>query len=250
MVPYKLRVIRELNRWYTFVLKLTGYYTPNASKVFLFHDIVDNISDVKSPFTISLNSFKRFLLFQISIGNHSITFIELTNMILQKEKKRNNTFIVTFDDANESVYSKAYPFLKLYNIPFIVFITKELIGKPDFLSKEQIIELSKDNLCTIASHGCHHSMFRYLSEQEVENELIESKFFLQKLLNKPVECFAFPYGRFVECSLKNVKQLKRSDYLFSFSAIAGTLKQSWFSSLYFLPRINVDERLVLKVKRK
>ena len=250
MVPYKLRLIRELNRWYIFVLKLSGFYKPNASKVFLFHDIVDNISDVKSSFAISLNSFEGFLLFQISIGNHPITFNELTNIILQKGEKRNNTFIVTFDDANESVYNKAYPFLKLYKIPFIVFITKELIGKPDFLSKEQIIELSKDNLCTIASHGCHHSMFRYLSEQEVENELMESKLFLQKLLNKPVECFAFPYGRFVECSLKNVEYVKRSDYLFSFSAIAGTLKQSWLSTIYFLPRVNVDESMVLKVLRK
>ena len=87
-------------------------------------------------------------------------------------------------------------------------------------------------------------MFRYLSNSEIEKELNESKYFLENMINKPIYCFAFPYGRLVECSVKNISALKKSDYSFSFSAVPGNLNQSWLSSIHFLPRINIDEKIV------
>jgi len=246
MISFKLRIIREQNRFYTYALKLFDFLHSNGSKVFLFHDILESVSQVKTEYSLSQSSFESFLLNQLSKGYHSNTFVEFSQLILNKIRKTDNSFIVTFDDAYESVYSKAYPFLKANKISFVVFITKELIGKPDYLSEEQVIELSKEELCTIGSHACHHTMFRYLSVDEAEKELIESKIYLENLLDKSVECFAFPYGRFVECSISNIKQLNRSNFIFSFSAIPGTLNQSWLSTNYFLPRINVNEKLVSK----
>jgi len=247
MVPIKLRIIREQNRLYILFFRLMSFFKPNGSRVFLFHEIVDNVSDVKSQFSISKTSFEGFLRHQLSIGNHPNTFEDLSNIILKKKNRQDNSFIVTFDDANESVYTKAYPFLKQYNIPFIVFVNIELIGKISFLTKEQVMKLSTDPLCTIGSHGCHHVMYRYLKTTDVKIELNKSKLFLEKLINKPVICFALPYGRIVECSINNIRILKASNYQFSFSAIAANLNHSLISSKHFLPRINVDEKLVNKI---
>lgn len=244
MVSFKLRLIREQNRLYTYLLRLLSIFQPNGSKIFIFHDIMDDISLVKTKFAISQTSFEKFILFQLSKGYHINTLDEQKEIILGKKKRQDNSFSITFDDANESVYTKAYPFLKLYNIPFVIFITQELIGKPNYLNKEQITTLAADPLCTVGSHAYHHVMFRYLTSKETEMELRESKLFLEGLIGKSIDCFAFPYGRLVECSIQNIKDLKLSDYDFAFSAIAGTLNQSWISSDYFLPRINVDENLV------
>ena len=248
MISLKLRIIREQNRLYSFVLGIISIVQPQCSKIFLFHDIVDNISDVKSRFAITQISFEEFLIHQLSEGYHPNTFDELEKIISGKVNKQDHSFIVTFDDVNENVYTKAYPFLKEHNIPFIIFVTENLIGKPNFLNKEQLLALSADPLCTVGSHGCHHVMFRYLSSLEAEKELKESRLFLEKLTGKDVNCFAFPYGRLVECSRENIKTLKKSVYYFAFSAIKGNLSHKWLSSKYYLPRINVDESMIRRLK--
>ena len=155
-------------------------------------------------------------------GKHANTFEELTQITL-KGYNRPNSFTITFDDANESVYTKAYPFLKAHSIPFIVFITKELIGKPNFLSKEQIVEMANDSLCTIGSHALQHKMFRYMTANAVLIEYNESRIYLQQLTGQSIDCFAFPYGRLVEVSCKNIKLLEQTSYKFAFSAIACVL---------------------------
>jgi peptidoglycan/xylan/chitin deacetylase (PgdA/CDA1 family) len=243
MILFKLRIIREKNRAFTFFMNLLSKAKKVSSVVYLFHDIVENQSCVKSKFSLSEKSFELFLNQQINNGKIALTFKELKQIIISKAKVK-NSFFVSFDDANESVFFKAYPILKKLNIPFIIFITVELIGKYNFLTELQIKLLLEDPLCSLGSHGYHHKMFRYSSQGDVQYELDQSKQYLETTFNQTVDCFAFPYGRIVECSSQNVKDLHNSQYLFAFSAISGDLSYAWFSSKYFLPRVNVDESLV------
>ena len=245
MIPFKLRIIREQNRIYTFILKLISS-VQTGPKVYLFHDLLDNKADVKSEFAISQASFETFLLRQIKNDKKALTFYQLTQQIEGKAPKDKNTFYVSFDDCNTSVYTKAYPFLKAYHIPFILFITIDLIGNKNFLTAEQIMLLAKDPLCTIGSHAVHHKMFRYLSEAETAAEFEQSRRYLQQLTGQPIDCFAFPHGRLVEVSCQNIKLLEHTEYKFAFSAVAGNLKQQWLSGKYYLPRVNVSEEIVSK----
>lgn len=242
-VPFKLRLIREKNRLYRMILSFFSMFSPKSSRVYLFHDILVDKSKVNSIFSISKNSFEKFLLQKLKEGKKPLNFDELSDIIIKNIHVKNG-FYISFDDANESVYTQAYPFLKEHNIPFIIFITIELIGKPNYLNIEQIKELSADPLCTVGAHGVRHVMFRYLSNRDTEQELINSKKALEKLIGKEVQTFAFPYGRVVECSRNNIQVLKNSSYDFAFSALKGTLNEKWISGKYFLPRINVDESMV------
>ena len=242
MVPFKLRIIREKNRIFTFLLKFLSGFSKGV-EVFIFHDILENRDMVKTPFAISQESFEKFLLKQIEIGKRTINYAELKEIILNKKVIKHG-FIITFDDCNSSVFSRAYPFLKKYHIPFILFITVELIGKLNYLTAEQISELSKDTLCTVGSHAVHHKMFRYLTDKEAIQEFNDSKHYLQKLTGQLIDSFAFPYGRLIEVSLKSVHLLSKVDFNFAFSAIPGNLNQKWFTGNYFLPRVNVSEDFV------
>jgi peptidoglycan/xylan/chitin deacetylase (PgdA/CDA1 family) len=204
---------------------------------------MENEDEVHSKFAISRSSFEKFLMHQIESGFSPLAFETLSEIIIEK-RKHDRTFMVTFDDIYESVYRSAYPFLRENNIPFIIFVSTELIDKPKYITTNQLLELSSDPLCTVGSHGCRHVMFRYLQEQEVAEELKNSKNYLENLTGKKVDCFAFPYGRIVECSPRNIRQLSHSDYLFGFSAIKGNLKVQRFCSKFFLPRINVEEKMI------
>ncbi len=240
----KLKYFRLINKIFSIILGVFQRLNPDGAKVFMFHDILDDRFAIKSELELSCSSFTKFIQIQLKKGYHPNSFIELRNYLLNKKKIEKQSFMITFDDAFESVYTIAYPILTSYKIPFIVFITIELIGKPNYLSEEQIIALSKDPLCTIGSHGCRHVFYRNLLLYQVEEELNESKQVLEQLTNLPVRVLSFPYGYLVACSVENIMQVKKSGYLFSFSSITGSLNQSWITSKYFLPRINVDEKLI------
>lgn len=247
MIPFKLRLIREQNRMYSLLLKLIRKFQ-NGTKVYIFHDILERKEDVKSEFALSQASFESFLKAQIQKGSKPLTFNQLTLQIEGKVPKDKNSFYVSFDDCNTSVYTRAYPFLKQHNIPFILFITKNLIGKKNFLTAEQIMLMAKDPLCTIGSHAVNHKMFRYFTPVEAKTEYEHSQRYLQQLTGQTIDCFAFPYGRLVEVSCNNIKQLQQTDYKFAFSGIAGNLNQQWLSGKYYLPRVNVSEKIAFSDK--
>jgi peptidoglycan/xylan/chitin deacetylase (PgdA/CDA1 family) len=233
-----------INKFFSFILDVFQRLNPNGAKVFMFHDILDDRFAVKSELELSCSSFTKFIQIQLENGYHPNSFMELRNHLVNKKKIEKHSFIITFDDAFESVYTIAHPILTSHKIPFIVFVTIELIGKPNYLSEEQIVALSKDSLCTIGSHGCNHVFYRNLLLHQVKEELNKSKQVLEEITNLPVRVLSFPYGYLVACSVDNIMQAKKSGYLFSFSSITGSLKQSWITSKYFLPRINVDEEFV------
>ena len=245
MTPFKLRLIREQNRLYTIMLKFISKLQ-RGPIVYIFHDILEHKEDVKSEFALSQASFETFLKAQLQKGRKPLTFNQLTQQIEGKVPKDKNSFYVSFDDCNTSVYTKGYPFLKKHKIPFILFITKDLIGKKNFLTAEQIMTMAKDPLCTIGSHAVNHKMFRYFTPDEAKMEYEYSHRYLQQLTGQAIDCFAFPYGRRVEVSSQNIKQLENTDYKFAFSAIAGNLKQQWLSGKYYLPRVNVSEKITQK----
>jgi len=228
------------------MLKLISIFQ-RGPEVYIFHDILERKEDVKSEFALSHASFEAFLKAQLQKGRKPLTFHQLTLQIEGKVPKIKKSFCVSFDDCNTSVYTRAYPFLKANAIPFILFITKDLIGKKNFLTAEQIMTLAKDPLCTIGSHAVHHKMFRYFTPNEAKAEYEQSRRYLQQLSGQAVDCFAFPYGRLVEVSCENIKLLQQTDYKFAFSAIAGNLNQQWISGKYYLPRINVSEKITQKI---
>ena len=58
-------------------------------------------------------------------------------MIFQKKKKNN----ITIDDAFQSFYEVAWPYLKENKIPFILFVSTEPVGNKGYMTWEQIKEI-------------------------------------------------------------------------------------------------------------
>ena len=256
MIPLCVRIYREYNRCYEWLLRLCwNVQGKDAPCVYMFHSVVDTEEQVYSQFAITKKSFERFIEHLVAQRQKAID----TDLLLQAiDKPCNyaNHYCITFDDIYDTVYTNAYPVLKKYDIPFVIFVTDALVGKVDPWSKlpmitsEHLHEMLADPLCILASHSSEHKMFRDYTHAEAVTALMDSKQLLSKKYERKIELFAFPFGRRVEVRNDAIRCVKEAGYKCGFSALNGSLKQRWLSGRYFLPRILVDDQYVEKELRK
>ena len=102
-------------------------------------------------------------------------------------KKTEKKILITIDDAFSSFYEVAWPYLKKENIPFILFVSTETVGKNGYMTWDQINELEKETNAYIGNHSHSHD---YLVDLETENFLSDIntsiKIFNQHLGYNPI----------------------------------------------------------------
>lgn len=149
----------------------------NRNVVLMYHDIV-TMSDKSSGFQ-----------------NESAFMYKVDATIFEKQvkdAKDNVTF--TFDDGGFSFLTLAAPILEKYRKRGVFFISTKYIDTPGFLSREQIIELSKRGH-VIGSHShSHPSNMAVLSKDELLFEWKESVRILSNILGRPVSIASIPNG--------------------------------------------------------
>jgi peptidoglycan/xylan/chitin deacetylase (PgdA/CDA1 family) len=116
---------------------------------------------------------------------------------------------VTFDDGYQNVIENALPELEKRRIPSTIFIITEALGKyPHWLtephgsarhtkvmSSNQLRNLPLD-LVTVGSHTMTHPALPALNDTDAKRELSESRAQLEKMLEREIRLFSFPYGAF------------------------------------------------------
>lgn len=244
MFNLKLRLIREYNRIYKCWMRLLWHLSGMKSPlVLMVHGFKPKKSDCQSAFEMTSSSFECLMRHLINEGWHAMTYEELKQMVETRQWKPKH-FYVTFDDTYDTVYTEAYPVLKQLNIPFTMFITKGLVGTKNYISMEHLRELAHEPLCTIGCHGLEHKVFRNLTPKDMQNQCIEEKKWLEQTFDIHIDSFAFPYGRIIEVSSSNRRQIAKMDFSLAFSAIEGTIRSVWWTGKHYLPRVNVSETFV------
>jgi peptidoglycan/xylan/chitin deacetylase (PgdA/CDA1 family) len=128
---------------------------------------------------------------------------------------RRSSIMLTFDDGYLDNYTTLFPILEARRLPALIFLVvgrvgrknnwdvgSELAGEP-LLGWEQIEEMSAAGVL-FGSHGMTHADLRTTDEAGLEFEVRESKRVIEDRLGKPVEAFAYPFGRFDERILSAV----------------------------------------------
>lgn len=119
---------------------------------------------------------------------------------------------ISFDDGYQSVFANAFPIMQQYNFRATIFVIADYIGKwNDWeaqLGWRKFLHLSTDELkqlinsgWELGSHSNSHRSLTALTDLQAKNELQSSKLKLEDLFGVPVNCFAFPFGRY------NIKHL-------------------------------------------
>lgn len=212
---------------------VASFLTPKG-KIYMLHWIGDEKQDDETePFRLSVEQFRLFLKWS-----------KKQNIIHLKDWEGADNFIaITIDDVPENFYINAFPLLKKEEIPFTIFVNVSLLDKEDFITKEQLVEMSQCSLCTVGSHGVNHGEYTLLDKKSAMNDLVSSKRELEKIISKPVEMYAFPYGSYYACGYRN-KHIAGEIYKYSFGTVASPITKPCLLRKYFLPRINVDRKLI------
>lgn len=209
-------------------------YAFPSSGVLMFHHVEDTPALPRSKCLLATERF-----YEIISAFPEDAYVSVRDV--QKIKRK---IAITFDDGIEDVYRIAYPYLKKHNIPFCIFIVTDFLDQPGYITTEQLLEMNKDPLVTIGSHGITHEVLKGLPEETQIRELSESKRILEEKLGKNVDCFAYSHGQYDEVTLKHVRI-----YPYAFSVIAKPLN-ILTNKKWELPRINIDSAVNLDSKKR
>jgi peptidoglycan/xylan/chitin deacetylase (PgdA/CDA1 family) len=112
--------------------------------------------------------------------------------------------VITFDDGYRTVYQEAFPVLREHGMTATIFLTIGETGArgrlPTFAEREmlswsEIREMHAAGI-DIGAHTLTHPDLTRLPRERVETELRDSKRGIEDALGAPVQCFAYPHGRF------------------------------------------------------
>ena len=101
----------------------------------------------------------------------------------------------TFDDGCETDLLAAAPILRQAGFNATFYITCGRLGKPGYLSRAQLKELSGQGF-EIGCHSMTHPYLTDLDERGLRHEISDAKSQLEQIIGQPVEHFSCPGGRY------------------------------------------------------
>jgi len=150
----------------------------------------------------------------------------------KKEKK----ILITIDDAFTSFYNNAWPYLKKKNIPFILFVSTEHVGKFGYMTWEQILEVEKEDFAFIGNHSHSHEYLINFTFEKFKKDIDESiNIFINKLGYNPIY-FSYPFG---EYSLEQKKYISKK-FKYAFGQHSGLIDIN--KDKFELPRFPINEK--------
>ena len=118
---------------------------------------------------------------------------------------------LTFDDGYLTHSNIAYLLYKqgIRATFFIITHLKKFENKPLLTINPRGIQLISDMGHEIGSHSCTHPFLDRIPMSRVEQELRESKLYLERLIGKEVKGFAYPYGSYNKSIISVVRKFYR-----------------------------------------
>jgi peptidoglycan/xylan/chitin deacetylase (PgdA/CDA1 family) len=184
--------------------------------------------------TVSEESFDYQMNFMKRHGFEVISFDDLVEGIKKGHGFSRNTVVIQFDDGYEDNYKYAFPILKKYGFPAMVFLISDRIGTPGFLTWDEVKEMEKDNFLA-GAHTRHHVYLPKVSLIQAQDEIAGSKKVIEDHLGHRINYFAYPTGGFTQ----DIKHLvKDAGYKAAVSTNRG--KDRFNMDLYELKRIHMS----------
>ena len=169
--------------------------------------------------TIPIRSFESQVNYLSKHNYYSISLDQYLDGDFQIESNR-QPIVITFDDADESIFHHAFPILSKHGYTATLFVISNFVGKVNtwdanlggiyskHLNWEQIVELS-NNGWEIGSHTASHRDLLGLSIKEAAEELQSSKEIIAEQVGRPIRFISYPFNRFDD---KIISQAQHAGY--------------------------------------
>jgi peptidoglycan/xylan/chitin deacetylase (PgdA/CDA1 family) len=160
------------------------------------------------------------------------TTIELKNEVFLKIR------LMVMKLNQNNLENELNELFKLYEINWQEYV-KELA-----LTWDNIIELSKDPLCTIAGHTINHYVLSKIDQDLIKNEISLGNIKISEIIKKEVNHFAYPFGDEISCNLREFEVARTCNLKTATTTINGHVRFS--EDLMSLRRIMLIEEEYLE----
>ncbi|MDC0393225.1 polysaccharide deacetylase family protein [Candidatus Pelagibacter sp.] len=149
--------------------------------------------------------------------------------------KKQKKILITIDDAFQSFYEVAWPFLKENKIPFILFVSTEPVGNKGYMTWDQIKEVEQENFAIIGHHSHSHDYLIDVSNEDFITDIeIANKIFTEKIGYIP-SLFSYPFGEYSEF----MRQYISKNFTYAFGQHSGVIDVN--KEKFQLPRFPINE---------
>lgn len=201
--------------------------------ILCYHQIRDykpTDGKVARDYIVPVSSFAQQMKALADSGYHSILPSQLHDYLTKGKALPSKPVMITFDDTRLDQYTSALPELNKNGFKGVFFIMTVSLGRPGYMSREQVKQLS-DQGHTIGSHTWDHKNVKKYTDADWTTQIIKPSQQLQTITGKPIEYFAYPFG------------------LWNKEAIAGLRKHSNFKAVFQLYAKRDDKDPLYTIRR-
>lgn len=180
---------------YLFIILAVGLYFglshAYVTPILMYHHVDDRSQEWK--LSVSPKSFRRQMEFLKAHQYRVLSLQEYTDHLKENMPIPKKSVVITFDDGYENNFVNAFPVLKKLEFPATIFIQVDGINRRGYMTQEDI-SILLDNGLDIGSHTLHHAFLPELEPDELEKELVSSRYILENRFRRPITLFSYPGG--------------------------------------------------------
>ena len=162
-------------------------------------------SKAAKDYIVQENDFREQMKMLADSGYHTILPDQLYQYLNTGSALPTKPIMLTFDDTDLDQYTLAAPQMKKYGFKGVFFIMTVSLGRPHYMTKEQVKELS-DAGHVIASHTWDHHNVKKFQGQDWVTQIDKPTKKLEDITGKPIKYFAYPFGLWNEQAIPELKK--------------------------------------------
>ena len=219
-------------------------------RVLMYHKVNDLWPN---PTTVPTAAFEEQMDLLGELGYTPVSLEAVRDHYLEGSALPPGAVLITFDDGYRDNLENAFPVLRRYGYPAVVFVPIGFLddGRPlpheeplrmlgirnETLSWDELAELEAGGV-RIESHGIGHRPVSELEPDEAAREIALSKLRLEARLGREVEAFAFVKGSLADYRPEHASLVQQAGYKLAFTSVSGANDAA--SDRFRLRRYNIE----------
>lgn len=196
--------------------QMAGIFRHYERPIFQFHDV----GMLNGTICIPPQQFRSIMQSFKDLGCSTITLEDYIEQLDLPRKQDQRQMVLTFDGALLGVYERAWQILEEFGFHATVFLPTGLLGghsewmkhvpgasQMPLMSWAQVQEMAHSSLISFGTQTRTHPDLTQVSPQRCHKEIADSCAEMQDQLGVDVRTMLYPFGRFNERVLSEVRQI-------------------------------------------
>lgn len=172
----------------------------NCPRVLMYHSINTSVGGISPDLVVSPDDFEIQLQYLSKNGYQFYTISELV-----ESSPEGKAVVLTFDDGFRDNFTEMFPILQRHKAKATIYLAPAIEGI-ERLEQQQIETMRDSGLIEFGAHTMHHVNLDKAPPDTAVAEINESKTVVEQLTGLSCKAFAYPFGRYNDETVEQVKR--------------------------------------------